>query len=341
MTTTQSDQTWTEAGAHPVSDGVHRVPLPLPNDGLRAVNVYVIEEPDGLVLIDAGWALLESRQRLEAALAELDHDLGQITRILVTHIHRDHYTQAIDLRRLVGARVLLGTGEQHGLRVLLRERTNLPLDSLDRLRRHGAQELVVQLQRHDWGDFEHDSWAEPDEWITAGEIPLDGRSLLAIPTPGHTQGHVVFLDREAGLLFAGDHVLPHITPSIGFDLGDSGLPLQDYLDALRLVTQYPDAQLLPAHGPVTASVHRRVDELLEHHEERLAQSLRVLSDSTMHAYEVARQLTWTRRQRRFAELDDFNQMLAVTETAAHLDVLVVRGELVANDIDGTITYERA
>ena len=45
---------WTAPGAYPVAPGVHRVPLPLPTDGLRAVNVYVIEDDGGLVLIDSG-----------------------------------------------------------------------------------------------------------------------------------------------------------------------------------------------------------------------------------------------------------------------------------------------
>ena len=50
-------QDWTEPGVFPVAPGVHRVPLPLPTDRLRAVNVYVLEAGDGLVLIDSGWAL--------------------------------------------------------------------------------------------------------------------------------------------------------------------------------------------------------------------------------------------------------------------------------------------
>ena len=40
-----------------MADGVHRIPLPLPNDGLRAVNVYAIADGDGLTLVDSGWAL--------------------------------------------------------------------------------------------------------------------------------------------------------------------------------------------------------------------------------------------------------------------------------------------
>ena len=90
---------------------MHRIPLPLPSDALRAVNVYAIQDAGGLILIDSGWALEESRRLLEAALAELGHDLGDISRFLVTHVHRDHYTQALVVRRLLGSRVALGTGE--------------------------------------------------------------------------------------------------------------------------------------------------------------------------------------------------------------------------------------
>ena len=54
-------------------------------------------------------------------------------------------------------------------------------------------------------------------WPPHQEIELKSRTLRVVPTPGHTQGHVVFTDSASGLLFAGDHVLPHITPSIGFE----------------------------------------------------------------------------------------------------------------------------
>ena len=76
-----------------------------------------------------------------------------------------------------------------------------------------------------------------------------------VATPGHTRGHVVFVDAAAELLFAGDHVLPHITPSIGFEAVPGPLPLGDYMDSLRLVRELPDRRLLPAHGPVSPSVH--------------------------------------------------------------------------------------
>jgi glyoxylase-like metal-dependent hydrolase (beta-lactamase superfamily II) len=329
---------WLEPGAFEVAPGVHRIPLPLPMDGLRAVNVYAIETGGGLVMIDSGWALEVAEQQLEQALGSIGYEFGDIQRFLVTHIHRDHYTLAISLRRVYGSKVALGIGEQPSLERTMDGR----LDGQARqMVRWGAQPLLEQ-----WAESIGDrdragaaQYEEPDEWLDGKTtIEFGDRTLLALPTPGHTQGHVVYLDERAGVLFSGDHVLPHITPSIGFQPEPAELPLGDYLDSLRLVRDYPDMRLLPAHGPVAPSTHTRVDELLAHHEERLAESLAAVRDGAGTAYEAARRLGWTRRHRRYDDLDLFNQTLAAGETAAHLDVLVLRGELSSSTVDGVTEY---
>ncbi|MFH9552137.1 MBL fold metallo-hydrolase [Streptomyces sp. NPDC051445] len=330
---------WAQGGPETVGPGVHRIPLPLPDDGLRAVNVYALEGlTDGLVLIDGGWSIPASRAALEDALTGLGHDLGEISHILVTHIHRDHYTQAVELRRLLGSRVYLGAGERRGLELLGELRTDQPVGSLQTLRRAGAHDLAERVAAMDHGGFDPAVWEAPDRWLQAEELPFGDARLTVVPTPGHTRGHVVYLDRARGLLFSGDHVLPHITPSIGFELGDTDMPLGDYLDSLRLMTTLADTRLLPAHGPVGDSVHTRVGELLAHHEDRLAETLTALGDRTRTAHEVAGELGWTRRKVPFADLGVFDQMLAVNETAAHLDVLVARGGALRTRTDGVDRY---
>ncbi|MEP7021677.1 MAG: MBL fold metallo-hydrolase, partial [Pseudonocardiales bacterium] len=117
-------------------------------------------------------------------------------------------------------------------------------------------------------------------------------------------------------------------------------PLRDYLTSLRLVRALPDARLLPAHGPTTASTHARVDELLDHHEDRLTATADAVARGASTAFDVSTVLTWTRRQRRFDELDMFNQMLAVHETMAHLEVLVERGWLSRSIVDGVARFGR-
>jgi hypothetical protein len=100
----------------------------------------------------------------------------------------------------------------------------------------------------------------------------------------------------------------------------------------------PNARLLPAHGPVQDSTHVRVRQLLEHHETRLAQTLEAASGGPVTAFEAAGALPWTRRQRKLTELDTMNQLLATGETAAHLEVLVIRGQLVRTTIEDVDVY---
>jgi glyoxylase-like metal-dependent hydrolase (beta-lactamase superfamily II) len=338
---------WIEEGTYLVADGVHRIPLPLPMDGLRAVNVYAIEAPDGLVLIDSGWALANTRDQLERSLASLGAGLRDVRRFLVTHVHRDHFTQAIAINKELGTPVALGAEERYSVERLLSD-DHRPLGpQLDLLGLAGAETIARELSEMFGAEHEDMSGASfgfgwPTEWITAGQvIEVGNRTLEAIATPGHTRGHVVFADRSAGLLFAGDHVLPQITPSIGFEEAPAKLPLRDYLESLNVVRRLPDMRLLPAHGPVSPSTHARIDELIGHHDDRLAAAMAVLAGGgRLTAYQVAEVLPWTSRKRQLSEMDPMNKMLAVCETAYHLDLLVAQGALISTDNDGIRRYEK-
>ncbi|WGL52856.1 MBL fold metallo-hydrolase [Nocardioides sp. BP30] len=318
-----SGEHWTEPGAFRVAEGIHRIPLPLPMDGLRAVNVYAVETPSGLTLVDGGWAIPEAREALEKGLAVLGAGVGDITEFLVTHAHRDHYSLAAALGTEVRARVVLGSGERGALAAVRRGGNGA---IAQRLRTSGALPLVERWSRIEQPTHDPAHWRDPEVWLEGDTtVAVGERSFAAIPTPGHTQGHYVYADHEAGLLFAGDHVLPTITPSIGFEPVNGGTPLRDFMASLTRMRALPDLRLLPAHGPVAPSVHARVDELLEHHEHRLALSLAVIRANPSTAYQVAAELPWTRHEHRFDTLDLFNGSLAVMETLAHLDVLVARG----------------
>ena len=334
-----SRHAWADPGAETVAPGVHRIPLPLPMDGLRAVNVYAVEDGDGLVLIDGGWALDVSRDLLERSLAEVGHVLADVRRVLVTHVHRDHYTQAVAIRRAVGAEVVLGADEEESVRDLMAGTSGMLANQPARLRRLGAGTLADELEAVPVDLSETLAfYEEPDVWLTPGRVALDTLTLDAVHTPGHTRGHLVFHAADRRLLFAGDHVLPHITPSIGFEPARPPFPLRDYLTSLERVLTLPDAALLPAHGPAGGSTHARVHALLAHHEVRLADTRAAVAAGAGVALDVARALRWTRRERAYDALHLFDRMLAVLETAAHLDVLVLRGELVRDASGDVITY---
>lgn len=330
---------WTRPGAYRCAPGVFRIPLPLPQDGLRAVNVYVVQHDTGLTVIDAGWALAQAREVLAAGLAALDCGFPDVRRFLVTHIHRDHYTQAVALRREFGMRVAVGRGEQPGLDLINDPNRSDRPRMTARLERAGAQDLLARLTGLAPPHEDRTDWAPPDEWVEDGErLAVGDRTLVAVRTPGHTRGHVVYADEAADLMFCGDHVLPRITPSIGLEPDPPASPLADFLTSLELVRARPDAALLPAHGPVGMRVHERVDELLAHHAKRLDATLAAVQEGRSTAYAVAEALPWTRRERKLADLDPFNEMLATLETMAHLDVLVERGHAAVVEQDGSARY---
>ena len=335
--TQSSTHDWTAPGPEEVAPGVHRIPLPLPMDGLKAVNVYAVLGEDRHTLIDGGWEIEVAQRALDDALGELGLATHDFEQCLVTHHHRDHFTMAMGLRQRAGLIVGLGEGEAPQLEAI---RSTHGLEgSHTLLVAAGATSVIEAIAKAPHDQQDRDLWADPDRWLVDDESVTAGhRSLRVKATPGHTSGHVVFFDDDADLVFAGDHVLPHITPSIGFQAKPEPTPLADYLDSLAAMLTERDRVLLPAHGAAGGSLHRRVEELLAHHEHRLAQTEAVVRAGASTGFDAARALRWTRHERHLDELDPFNQMLATTETLAHLQVLAAQQRVRQSEVDGVWRY---
>ena len=174
---------WTVPGVYQVNAGLYRIPLPLPHDSLKAVNVYAVRDGDGLVLVDSGWALTQARDLLEQAVKTLDCALPEIRRFLVTHVHRDHYTMAVTLRREFGLRVSLGRGKP--ARFASRAKRSRSAACSARSSR-GAEDQARELERRRWSTTSA-SGPTPTTGSTpparSSSAPRPGRctQLLAIP----------------------------------------------------------------------------------------------------------------------------------------------------------------
>ncbi len=331
MSLSDDRHAWAEPALEPVADEVFRIPLPLPGDALRAVNVYAIRAGRQLTLVDSGWETAASWALLEAQLQRLGGGVASVRTVAVTHLHHDHIGQAARLRDAAGATVCLGVGERQGLERLRQDPDHGRGRLATRLRRLGAGPLADHLAAGDPVGEEpphRARYAAPDLYLGDGSVVVaGGRALTVLATPGHTAGHVCLVDPADGLLFAGDHVLPQITPSIGLEPVERPGALGDFLASLERVRRLDVRTVLPAHGPVFVDLAGRVDALTAHHEQRLAAcsaALVTLGPDPATPQAVAEALPWTRRARRLADLDGFNQMLAVGETAAHLELLVAR-----------------
>ena len=136
---------WIEPAVEDLGGGVHRIPLPLPLDGLKAVNVYAITDPGGVDLIDAGMAIVAARERLTEALGQLGYGLGDVRNFLVTHSHIDHYSLAVELRRDFRTLISLGEGERANLmatREMMNGTRTHRVFGAESLRRLGAAEYA-------------------------------------------------------------------------------------------------------------------------------------------------------------------------------------------------------
>ena len=334
---TTARDAWTRPGIHAVTDGVHRIVCPLPGDGLQAVNVYAIEDGDGVALLDTGTDVAA----LEHALRSLGTSLGDVTTVVCTHSHYDHYGLAGALRARSGAPVLLGSDELGNLGSALDRETFERAGREQRLTmvEHGAQALLDEGRPPTFEQVQtRGPWERPDRWLADGErVELRERVLEAILTPGHTRGHLMFRDAQAGLVFGGDHLLPHITPSLGFESFNDGRALERFLGSLAGIRELEARWVLPGHGPVFSDLRGRVEELEAHHASRLDACLDAL-DGPAPAFAVAQRLTWTRHERPFDALNRFNRMLATMETVTHLELLADRGELRRERDDGLLRY---
>lgn len=325
-----------------VSEHVVRIPLPLPLTDLKIVNAYAIRGDDGVTLVDPGWANAESELVLVGALRQLGYVPNDVRRILVTHAHWDHYTQAVQWQREHAATLFLGREERHTVEAFDDQPGNYP-NQVQLLRRGGANDLADEIDRLELEPYERDvQQGPPDVWLRGGEeIDCGGRTIVAHATPGHTRGHMVFEDPVDELLFTGDHVLPRITPSIGFERAPDRLALRSYIESLQFCLTLSDARLLPAHGAVTGDVGSRAQELLVHHEQRLKEILEFVTAGAQTAYDVASKMRWTRRERTIHELGTVHGMTAVLEVLAHLELLADEGRLLSDDSGVARRYQAA
>ncbi len=312
-----------------IGDRILQIRLPMTGNPMRYINGYLLEDDDGLTLIDCGWKGDDVLAALEDGLAEHGHTVRDVRRLLVTHFHMDHYGLA---GTLVAAGIPeLGMHERDWN--FLKARNELDDDAVVDawLERNG---LHVEPDADDVGYDRYDV-VEPTRFIEDGE--RIGR-LRAMWTPGHSRGHLCFVDSVSGRTFTGDHVLDPVTPHVGL-WHDSGRdPMGEYVRSLHAVGALETTGALPAHGEAFPDLARRVDELLAHEANRENEVVHALDAGAATGAAVAGALKWRRRGDRFDQLSSGHQQFAVAETLAHLEHLRALGKVTRRDSGSAITW---
>jgi len=316
-----------------VATDVFELRLPIPfEDGL--VNVFLFKDGAEVDMLDCG---MNSGESLESIRLAMDHlGAGRLRRLAVTHIHPDHY----------GAAGMLA-GE--GLADLYIHRLEVPLVhpryvELEHLVKEVRTYLLVNGLPSEEAEVLSNSQralsqlvktAEPSVQLEGAESLQMGRRRLRVEwTPGHSPGHICLFDETDKLLFAGDHMLPELSPNIGLHPQSTPDPLHEYLEGLQRVAGYGPRLVLPAHGRPFTGAADRADALVAHHRRRLEQIVEIVGREEKSGWQVALELWGPRSQL-------YEKRLALQEGLAHLQALAVDGLLKKYVTPSSVRWLRA
>ncbi len=308
-----------------VTPGIFHLSLPIPNTALNHVNTYLVQGEGEYLLIDTGWGTPQALDYLKDQLAEIGVRFEDISQIVVTHIHPDHYGLAGRLKQRSQAKFALHHLEKDlivsryiDMDKLLHQLTQwlhingVPANELSQLRAASVEmtKFVTPIM--------------PDITLHGGEtITIGSFNFQVLWTPGHSPGHISLYEPERKVLVSGDHILPTITPNIGLHPQSSPDPLDDYLNSLESMKQLEVSWVLPGHEHLFTDLRQRIEQLFRHHEERNSEILVALDTKPKPAYQVATEITWKGDTggANWDKLDPWDKRIAVLETMSHLEAM--------------------
>jgi len=320
------------------------VPFPpgwMPPDAPPATLSYLVEEERGWLMVDSGFNHDACFDSLCQQLAALGISFKDVRWLLITHFHPDHFGLAGRIKAASGAKVVMHQEDWNLARFIVESPEEWAIDQIAQwFRSLGVppSELVGYRQVVTFGKMLFPKNSEPDILLQGEEERLGERGhLRAILTPGHTPGHLCLYDEKNKFLFAGDHVLSEITPHIApIDLAGHN-QLDQYLKSLHKLQRLEVKLVLPAHEKPFTHLSQRVDELLQHHKQRLEQVLAAVRHHPLSPVEIASQVEWMVGL--WEQMDAMNRLLAIQETLAHLRLLQENGRVTTVEKDSLTLYK--
>ncbi len=299
-----------------VYPGVYRIKIPLPKSPLKYLNSYVIRDDQRNLVVDTGLNRDVCRQAMMDGLSALNIDLESVD-LFITHMHADHFG-------LVSQMTTDNT-------VVYFNKPDSELienwQGFDPMIRYGARngfpetELRQALEQHP--GFKYGTgWTPGLSLINDGDVLKYGNyEFTCIQTPGHTQGHTCLYNADNRFLISGDHMLYDITPNIQCWAEDAN-PLKDYMDSLDKIRPLQVERVLPGHRRLFENFRGRVDELKQHHLDRLEEVAAILSGpAPQSAYEVASKMSWDIAAKNWEAFPVAQKWFATGEAIAHLRLL--------------------
>ncbi len=291
---------------------------------------YLVMHDDYKVLIDTGSGFGESKEQLVTGIQNAgtsalgrSFSLSDLTHVLITHGHIDHFGGLSDICSQTNALVGVHELDRRNL-TSFHERRTINLHNLgDYLIEAGVngekRESMLDFYR-----FTMQLFDSVDVDFGFEELNMQLGPFRFLHVPGHSGGHVVI--RLDDILFCGDHILTDITPHQAPEQLNTWCGLNHYLKSLDSAELWAgDVNLaLCGHKNVITDLPARIAEIKEMHFERLEEVLDFYrSPNTIESLSESL----------FGRTNGLDGLLAIEEAGAHVEYLHQRGMLTIKNYD--------
>jgi glyoxylase-like metal-dependent hydrolase (beta-lactamase superfamily II) len=317
-----------------VAPGVRWIRMALPF-ALDHINLWLLrDELDGR----QGWTVVDCCISRDEAKAQWEQvfaaslDGLPILRVLVTHMHPDHIGLAHWLCERWSTpkepcRLWISATDYNAARMASQSTTGLGGEAAaEFFRSHGLSDPdALEKVRGRSGYYAGMVPAVPSTFhrLRDGDIVrIGGRLWECIDGYGHAPEHIALFCPELRVLVSGDMMLPRISTNVSVhDLEPESDPLRLFLESIDKFRRLPvDTLVLPSHGKPFTGLHRRIEQLHAHHQDRLAEVL----DACRGAGQTAADMLPVLFRRK---LDLHQTTFAMGESVAHLHMLWHQGRL--------------
>jgi glyoxylase-like metal-dependent hydrolase (beta-lactamase superfamily II) len=292
---------------------IHRIPLEaFPNFWAY---VYVVQKDEYCVLIDTGSGTDLSHENLVSGFQQTGIQASELTHILLTHAHIDHFGGLTKLRPMttasIGCHELdVQTVAHHEARLALIGRRLASFLAETGLAEETCQQILgiyhfsKALYQSSPVDFTYE----------AAGMQLGSFEFLHLP--GHCPGHVAI--RLDDVVFCGDMVVEGVTPHLSPESINPYSGLDHYLDSLaRLQLWAKDARLvLNGHDDVITDLPAQIELTKQNIIRRVSKAVEALGEP-LTIEEICKAV--------YGETGGYNQLLVIEKTGAYVEYLYEHG----------------
>jgi glyoxylase-like metal-dependent hydrolase (beta-lactamase superfamily II) len=324
-------------------EGINQINIGFSN----IVSLYLFTVKDKLVLIDAGYSTKYWQNAFYKALKDLMINLEDIDYCIITHEHPDHTGLVTELKRANPDVVICIHRIAHEL-AKVRKKLIEDVNVGEKIKERGQllisyglkkEEVALMMRRFGTGGMRFE-YIEPDLLLNNDDRIIDGE-LQIVHSPGHSVGHICIYYPKKGILFSGDHILSKITPHLG-TLVIPGAEefnkkhnyeniLEHYLRSLDRIDELNSRIILPGHEQIIYDPHERITAIKNHHQNRLYEISKIIQNNPITPLQIA--------LHHFGDdLDQMNQILAISESLVHLDYLEVHNKVHKTIKEGLLLY---